>query len=119
MYVDRMQPCIPNKNWRYRQACHLFADTDDELHTFAESIGLKRAWFQIGGGRYTLHHYDLTAGKQKQAIRAGAVLLETNREIVARWKAIHKAEGRNRQRLKKCSPKSGHFFGQKIMLPIP
>lgn len=57
--------------------CHLFADSQEELHEFAQSIGLKRSWFQPGkplkGGRPShLWHYDVTEGKRAEAIRAGA-----------------------------------------------
>lgn len=56
---------------------HLFADTQDELHAFAASIGLKRSWFQAGkprpdGTPSDLWHYDVTDSKREQAIAAGA-----------------------------------------------
>ena len=55
---------------------HLFADTQDELHAFAQSIGLRRSWFQPGkpfaGQPSRLWHYDVTEGKRRQAIAAGA-----------------------------------------------
>lgn len=30
---------------RETQSCHLIADTTDELHAFANSIGMSRRWF--------------------------------------------------------------------------
>jgi hypothetical protein len=55
---------------------HLFADTQDELHTFAASIGLQRSWFQPGrptGGQPSRHwHYDVTDTRRAAAITAGA-----------------------------------------------
>ncbi len=69
IYVDPMRPCMTNNNWRHKKACHLFADSDEELHSFAESIGLKRSWHQ---DRTSLSHYDLTEGKRKQAVGRGA-----------------------------------------------
>lgn len=55
---------------------HLFADSQDELHAFAQSIGLKRAWFQpgkpIGGKPSRLWHYDVTDSVRARAIAAGA-----------------------------------------------
>lgn len=63
--VDELKP---RTGWRYKRSCHMFADSVDELHGIAEQIGLKREWFQ--DTRYP--HYDLTAGKRKQAIKAGA-----------------------------------------------
>ena len=52
--------------------CHMATDSDDleELHQFAERIGLKRDWFQARPG---LPHYDLTPNKRRLAIEHGAV----------------------------------------------
>ncbi len=51
--------------------CHLMTDGPvDELHNFADKIGLKLAWFQ---DKPRLPHYDLTRNKRREAIRAGAV----------------------------------------------
>jgi Protein of unknown function (DUF4031) len=52
---------------------HLFVgphDELDELHAFAESIGLRRSWFQ--DKRWPHAHYDVTDSKREQAIAAGA-----------------------------------------------
>lgn len=72
IYVDPMMDCMPNANWRYFQACHMFTDSDDltELHEFAKRIGLRREWFQA---HYRLPHYDLTAARRVKAIELGAV----------------------------------------------
>jgi hypothetical protein len=48
----------------------------DALHTLAERIGLKRSWFQE---HPLLPHYDLTPGKRKEAIAAGAEAISFNR----------------------------------------
>lgn len=61
---------------------HLMTDGDiDELHRFAQAMGLKRAWFQDK----PLHpHYDLTTKHaRKRAISAGAELV-TARELAMR-----------------------------------
>jgi hypothetical protein len=51
---------------------HLFCDGElAELHAFAARIGLRRAWFQ-GPPAHRFPHYDVTANKRAQAIRAGA-----------------------------------------------
>lgn len=52
---------------------HMQADTPEELHAFADRLGLKRSWFQTKPGRPWHDHYDLTRGKREQAIRLGAV----------------------------------------------
>ena len=56
-----------------RPSCHLFADTEDELHEFAGRLGLKRSWFQSHHEHPHLHHYDLTLRKRGLAVRLGAV----------------------------------------------
>lgn len=49
---------------------HMAADSLDELHEFAERIGLKLAWFQEKG---ELSHYDLTTpGMRRRAAESGA-----------------------------------------------
>ena len=71
VYVDKLfsTRAFRSNRWRHSQACHLFADTVEELHRFAQRIGLKRSWFQ-DNPRFP--HYDLTAGKRSQAVRSGA-----------------------------------------------
>lgn len=54
------------------------ADTVEELHQFAEQIGMCRAWFQADHRAGVLSirgswHYDVTAGRRGAAVRAGAV----------------------------------------------
>ena len=85
IYVD---PLV-NWGWKLRgrvvPSCHMFADTVelDELHVFAERIGLRFEWFQ----RHRLApHYDLTAARRVAAVRAGAVEVE-RAEAVAIWRA--------------------------------
>lgn len=55
-------------SWRNNRWCHLISDeaTDDELHAFAQKIGLKRQWYQGD-------HYDVSAGMRWTAIREGAI----------------------------------------------
>jgi hypothetical protein len=75
VYVDPLFATSPSKRWPYRWACHLTADTLEELHTFAQArLGLQRAWYQHRS-KTALCHYDLTANKRRQALRAGATSL--------------------------------------------
>lgn len=65
IYVD--DAVFPWKNYLW---CHMFADTNKELHRFATSaLGLKRSWFQ---NHPLLPHYDITASKRALAIKRGA-----------------------------------------------
>ena len=88
VYIDPMTTCLPNANWRWREACHLFTDGEEaELVAFAMRIGLRQAWLQRGR---SLTHFDLTANKRRQAVASGAVEV-TIREAVAIWQR-HKRE---------------------------
>lgn len=73
VYIDEIQPCVPNCNWQWNHCAHLMADDLNELHAFAAKIGLKLEWFQ---NRKTGKHYDLTQGKWIQAKATGAILLQ-------------------------------------------
>ncbi|MGH3611253.1 MAG: DUF4031 domain-containing protein [Pseudonocardia sp.] len=70
IYVDdaRIRATVGNYTARWS---HLFTDADDlaELHRFAQSIGLRRAWFQ---DKPSGPHYDLTDRLRRHAIHAGA-----------------------------------------------
>lgn len=68
VYVDS----LINLGWRWGMSCHLIADSEEELHAFAEGIGLKRIWFQPKSSP----HYDLTASRRLKAIMHGAIELD-------------------------------------------
>jgi hypothetical protein len=71
VYVDDLMPCQPTAKWRWNLSCHLFADDIEELHRFASSLGLKRAWFQHKPDK--LPHYDLNESTRTRAVGLGAV----------------------------------------------
>ena len=75
VYVDPCRPCLSTKGWRYRESCHLVADSEEELHLFSKALGLKRGWFQDS----SIPHYDLTRKKREAAVKLGA------REVSSRW----------------------------------
>ena len=65
VFVDDLLQHGANGLW-----CHLWSDgPSDELHTFAASIGLQRAWYQDHADH---PHYDLRPNKRRQAIAHGA-----------------------------------------------
>jgi hypothetical protein len=80
VYVDDAHIPATIRNGRAQHTstwCHLFADSQDELHAFAARMGLRRTWFQLGrarrdGSPSPYWHYDLTTGKRQQALRLGA-----------------------------------------------
>jgi hypothetical protein len=63
---------------------HLIADSRDELHAFAERLGLRREWFQDpvingkpprpqpGSRAAEGWHYDVTESKRREALQLGA-----------------------------------------------
>lgn len=66
IYVDSLNAW----GWRYGDSCHMMSDvSDEELHLFAEQLGLRRGYFQGD-------HYDLTTKKRELAVRNGAVECE-------------------------------------------
>lgn len=74
VYVDDAHipwspPHMPHRKWLMN---HMFADTVEELHALAESIQIRRAWFQCPP-KANWEHYDVTAAKRRKAIKAGAV----------------------------------------------
>ena len=73
VYVDDLFEW-PANDWRKGKWCHMWTDShEEELHALALSIGLKRAWFQVGNIRF--HHYDLRPAMRNKALQAGAQYL--------------------------------------------
>ena len=70
VYVDNMRIQYGNM-----VMCHMVADTEEELHTLAARLGLKREWFQPGNN--SLPHYDISMSRRRMAVQLGA------REITA------------------------------------
>jgi hypothetical protein len=61
--------------WKLGPSCHLLADTEEELHNMAASIGMKKAWFQ-SGDNHAMPHYDLVASKRKLAVAKGTIEID-------------------------------------------
>jgi len=85
---------------------HLIADTPEELHAFAERLGLRREWFQDpcvdgkleatpGSRAAESWHYDVIDRKRELAIRLGAKpigIRDIGPIIDARFEAAQKAK---------------------------
>jgi len=66
--------------WRGKKWCHLISDSSyDELHDFAEQVGIPRRGFQGD-------HYDIPEEYREELIAAGAEQVES-RELVRRLRA--------------------------------
>ncbi len=91
VYVDDAFCSDDPSGWgKWTGGGHLQADSLDELHAFAASIGLKRQWFQTRPGRPWNDHYDCTQRRRDAAILAGAIS-EAVEDGTARRKALRHA----------------------------
>lgn len=52
--------------------CHMLADSVEELHQMADTIGIKRKWFQ----KTETPHYDICKTKRRLAIQYGAIEID-------------------------------------------
>jgi len=94
VYIDPLVRCRKSAEWPWELSCHLFADTPDELHEFAERVGLSRGWFaeRVGLSRGwfqsaagQMPHYDLTKAMRRKAIAGGAVQVTRRRAVKLWW----------------------------------
>lgn len=67
VYVDNAR--LP---YRGMLMCHMWADTEAELHTMAQRIGIKRKWFQKPP-KASWKHYDICLTKRAKAVALGAI----------------------------------------------
>jgi hypothetical protein len=94
IYVDELK-LYPGTGARFggkgKWWCHMVTDGDiEELHAFANKIGLKREWFQ-GPPAHNHPHYDLTESRQRAAVIAGAALV-TSVQLVQILKKAQEAK---------------------------
>lgn len=57
--------------------CHMLADTLDELHAMAKTIGMRSSWYQP----LSFPHYDVCQMRKVKAIEHGAIQVD-RRQIV-------------------------------------
>ncbi len=72
VYIDENYITNKRRTW-----WHLGADDVQELHLFAQSIGLKPEWFQDK----KIPHYDITLSKSILAVANGAILINSKEFI--------------------------------------
>lgn len=70
VYVDEIVEYGHGPTCLRKGSSHMWADTLEELHSMADAIGMKRAWFQAGG---TIDHYDVTPARRAKALELGAI----------------------------------------------
>jgi len=79
VYVDELRQW-PTRIRHFKSgACHMTADTAEELHAFAARLGLRREWFQP---HPRLDHYDLTPAKRAKAVALGAVEMSMREQLI-------------------------------------
>lgn len=85
VYVDPLMPHGFRLRGKPMDTCHMFSDQIDlaELHELAGKIGMRRAWLH----RSSILHYDLISWKRLEAVRAGAVEVDSH-EAVRLWRLI-------------------------------
>lgn len=79
--------------WRGRRWAHLMADTLDELHAFAERLGMPRRAFQ---NKTSGAHYDITADMRELAIELGAVPISRHHDRILLRAVIARARAQGR-----------------------
>jgi hypothetical protein len=102
VYVDnfRSPATVGGVNGRWS---HLTADTPDELHTFAKSIGMRLQWFQARckngacpaiDGVCAHFHYDVVDWRRTEAIANGAMSIDIRElgAIVSGRRAYYRGE---------------------------
>jgi Protein of unknown function (DUF4031) len=74
VYVDDWRQLATVRNMTSRWS-HLTADSVDELHQFAQMLGIPRRAFQSKPGKPAFDHYDVPDELREKAIELGAVSL--------------------------------------------
>lgn len=85
VYVDEIKDytlIAKARGLRHSHWCHLTADTEEELHAFADLLGLRRSWYQRKGPTDYRWHYDVTPPKRARAVALGA--REVDRRFMGR-----------------------------------
>lgn len=84
VYVD---PAVFKKPNGRKSYAHLAADSLEELHAFAATIGIKPHFFHKSASYL---HYDITAEQRAIAVAAGAIQV-SSRELLGKAKEMTNA----------------------------
>jgi hypothetical protein len=96
IFMDRLRPCLPNKQWRYNKSAHLFtippASNITPLKQFAGRLGLKPFWFQWR--QNSLPHFDLSPARYAQALALGATQVsdEFMIQVLRQWRTFESVQ---------------------------
>ena len=70
--------------------CHMVADSEDELLSMADRIGVARRWHQYPGTPKS--HFDIALVKRRLAVEHGAIEI-TSRELALKVRHRRAAQG--------------------------
>lgn len=91
VYVDPNLPWPPGPTWLFNSVSHMYADTPEELHAMAATIGLHWHWCSdFTQPDDKLLHYDLNKTRRAAAVKAGAI--KTTHAHMIQYK--NRAEGK-------------------------
>lgn len=79
--------------WRGQRWAHLMADTLDELHAFAEALGIPHRAFQ---DKTSGAHYDVPASLREEALALGAIPISRHRDRAQVRAVIRRAKAQGR-----------------------
>lgn len=83
IFIDEVMNYGGSATFRWKDSCHMYADSLHELMEFAtKKLRLKAAWFQDK----RIPHFDLNSNKARLALTLGAIQ-HTRREAVDFWAA--------------------------------
>ena len=79
VYVDK-----PIHRYGRMIMCHMMADTLEELHTMADTIGIDRKHFQPKSSP----HYDVCKSKRELALKSGALKADKKKivELIRKYR---------------------------------
>ncbi len=69
----------------YTDGVHLVADDQEELHRFAQSVGLKPQWFQRQRPNHP--HYDITTSRMlRKILNTNMVTKISTKQLIRKFK---------------------------------
>lgn len=78
IYVDHPHHFGMRIYGRKVKTCHMYADSKDELISFAVDIGLNPSWLHLS--RRGVPHFDITENKRNYALGKGAIEFPSHKD---------------------------------------
>lgn len=89
VYVGPLREVKRSKRWHWPKACHMVADTSDELDEMAEQIGLDQRYKQ--DPLTYREHFDLNGSYRERAMICGARSVDERKiaEVIEKKRTTH------------------------------